>query len=829
MRTDFLPCLVGTLLVSVAAGLSQPVITNQPQTQAVVPGASITFIVGARGTEPITYRWQRNPGTGFCDLVDCTNAVLTVTNVQPWHAMDYRAVLTNLSGARTSAVAHLYALLPPVLTNRMVIENFDDNQRYGWREVRPGPISETNHQLAVTGYWPGINTTSPPDTIAVAWFDRTWRVANSQCIEWRVDLVDMNPAASAACIEPGNGSDTGYVFMKGRDWIKFNKWINGPSHWLYEKAQLPNSNVILAFALTRASPDTIITGRVLDKSNHNAVLYERSIVDTPGADQTLSRVEQLTLSGMDLESVPDRPAPPLAAGSAVCLDTWQFNDANQPRAAVIFDNFELWTYKVPTVRYVDAASANSMPPYTNWVTAANVIQDAVDAAVPGDVIIVTNGTYATGGRAVGTNLLANRVAVDKPLTLQSVNGPAFTVIQGYQVPGTTNGGGAIRCVYLANGASLSGFTLKDGGTCTNGDFVQELSGGGLWCESTNAVASNCVLTANSAADTGGGAYGGNLNNCTLSNNWSGAWGGGAGGTILNHSTLMANCAGMGGGASSCTLNNCVLTGNLALIAGGAAADGALNDCTLTGNSAGSLGGGAVGSVQATCFLKNCILYYNNAPEDPNFASNPASMTFLSYCCTMPMPDPWQGPGNITNAPLFVDYAGGNLQLQSNSPCINAGNRSYFTDSYFTNCLDLDDNPRIVSRTVDIGAYEFQGSDSIISYAWLQQYGLSTDGPADYADPDQDGMNNWQEWRCQTDPTNALSALRLVSATPAGTNVTVTWQSVTDVNYYLERSTNLASPFLPVASGMRGQSGTSVYTETNAVTVSPLFYRVGVAY
>jgi hypothetical protein len=113
---------------------------------------------------------------------------------------------------------------------------------------------------------------------------------------------------------------------------------------------------------------------------------------------------------------------------------------------------------------------------------------------------------------------------------------------------------------------------------------------------------------------------------------------------------------------------------------------------------------------------------------------------------------------------------------------------------------------------------------------LQHYDLPTDGSADAMDPDADGRNTWQEWRCLTDPTNALSALRLLSASPAGTNVTVTWQSVAGVNYFVERSTNLSAtpPFTPLASGIPGQSSTTSYTDTNSVGLAPLFYRVGVA-
>lgn len=174
------------------------------------------------------------------------------------------------------------------------------------------------------------------------------------------------------------------------------------------------------------------------------------------------------------------------------------------------------------VRYVDVNSASPAPPYLSWATAATNIQQAVDAAVAGDQILVTNGVYQTGSRIVATTGGANRVAVTKALTVQSINGPQFTIIQGYQLPpaqGGPNGDGAIRCVYLTNGASLSGFTLTNGATAIN------QNGGGLWCESANASVSNCVISGNSASAGGGGALFGTLNNCTLMGN-SAYYGGG---------------------------------------------------------------------------------------------------------------------------------------------------------------------------------------------------------------------------------------------------------------------------------------------------------------
>ena len=171
------------------------------------------------------------------------------------------------------------------------------------------------------------------------------------------------------------------------------------------------------------------------------------------------------------------------------------------------------------VHYVSLAGKNPTSPYTNWPTAATNIQDAIDAANAGEVVVVSNGLYNVGGRVVyGT--VTNRVVINKFITVESLRGPVVTSIVGVSISGAN----AMRCVYLTNNACLIGFTLTSGSTANSGDLFQNQSGGGAWSESTNALLEDCIVTANGAWRYGGGVYSGTLNNCLITaNNTSCLW------------------------------------------------------------------------------------------------------------------------------------------------------------------------------------------------------------------------------------------------------------------------------------------------------------------
>ena len=301
------------------------------------------------------------------------------------------------------------------------------------------------------------------------------------------------------------------------------------------------------------------------------------------------------------------------------------------------------------VQYVALGNSNPLSPYLSWASAATNIQDALDAPVGGgSTVLVSNGVYRIGGKSVGV-VLTNRVAITRPMTVQSVNGPSVTAIEGWQVPGSINGDGAVRCAYLGYGAVLSGFTLTNGATRATGITDLEMSGGGVWCQSTNAVLSNCVVVANSCSWWGAGAYFGTLIDCdvTANTNLTTRALGGGGGAVFSQ---LVNCRlngnrtgrGFGGGARSCYLTNCLVTGNydvgvtkctldncLVTANNGTGIDrGVANNCTISSNAPAAsgitYGGGATGAI-----LTNCVLYANQATNGGGVYNCSLSLCTLS--------------------------------------------------------------------------------------------------------------------------------------------------------------------------------------------------------
>jgi hypothetical protein len=108
------------------------------------------------------------------------------------------------------------------------------------------------------------------------------------------------------------------------------------------------------------------------------------------------------------------------------------------------------------------------------------------------------------------------------------------------------------------------------------------------------------------------------------------------------------------------------------------------------------------------------------------------------------------------------------------------------------------------------------------------FGSLTNAPAqDDADPDGDGMPNWQEYLAGTNPTNALSALRFLGAgfVPGGGQaINLSWPTAPGRRYALESSPAPAgSPWTPVNTNL-GDGNAFQFFLTNHAG-GALFYRI----
>jgi hypothetical protein len=93
---------VAALTVNPATQNNPPVFTQDPASQTVGPGSTVTFTGAASGTG-VTYQWNKDSVA----IPGATNASLTLPSVQAGDAGNYTLTATNAAGSATSAIATL--------------------------------------------------------------------------------------------------------------------------------------------------------------------------------------------------------------------------------------------------------------------------------------------------------------------------------------------------------------------------------------------------------------------------------------------------------------------------------------------------------------------------------------------------------------------------------------------------------------------------------------------------------------------------------------------------------------------------------------------------
>jgi hypothetical protein len=333
------------------------------------------------------------------------------------------------------------------------------------------------------------------------------------------------------------------------------------------------------------------------------------------------------------------------------------------------------------------------------------IGSAVGAAQHGDIVLVPDGTYTGSGN----------VDIDfqgKAITVQSVNGPASTVIDCGGTLADPHGAFIFQSGEGSDSV-LQGFTIQNanqvvgnyGGaiamyasspTILQCDFANNTgySGAAINIDDGSPWISQCVFSGNSAT-TGASTSNGGAIEVVTDNAYANP--------VLEDCVFLNNNAdGDGGAIDLASYINPDTTG-ISLV-----------NCSFYGNTASGDGysvdandePGAIDFYQSTGVISNCIFSGNSSPTEISTLNPPDSpiiedsdIVQAGYAGTH---------GNIDADPQYVHAATGVLQLMAASPCIGTGMPITGVTT------DILGNPR--PNPPSMGAYEAQTTAIAVSAA-----------------------------------------------------------------------------------------------------------------